>query len=67
MERTSLDEQFLWNGGGKRLIALAVREKLLRVMDRLISLIVVMVSWCIHISKLIKLCTLNLCTLGYFN
>lgn len=66
-------KQFLWSGGGKSLTGMGVRDKersrrkILKVMDWFVILTLVMVSWCKHMSKLIKLYTLNLCTLQYFS
>ena len=39
----------------------------MRVMDSFITLIAVMLSQYIHISKPVKPYTLNMCTLGFFN
>ena len=40
-------------------------RKILRVMDMFIILIVLIFLWCIHISKFITYCTLNICSLLY--
>lgn len=43
------------------------RRKLLEVMDKFMALIVVMVSWCLLISKLNRLYTLNMSSFLYVN
>lgn len=42
-------------------------RKLREALDRSITLTVVIISWCLHMSKLIKSYTLNMCSPLYIN